>query len=87
MGDCWLIGALSMLALDDSLIYHEDLKIENLKNQEISDKTAHELIHGIYPKLFHFLSKYGIFVFKFFKNCKWLYIIIDDKIPCFSGSL
>lgn len=26
--------------------------------------------------------KYGVYVFKFFKNGKQFYVIVDDRIPC-----
>ncbi len=42
---------------------------------------------GVYPMIFHFLAKYGIYVFKFFKNFEWVYVMIDDKLPCFAGSI
>lgn len=42
---------------------------------------------GVYPPMFHFLSKYGIFIFKFYKNFEWRYVIIDDKIPCLDGKI
>ena len=38
---------------------------------------------GVYPPLFHYLRKYGMYVFRFFKECKWVYVIIDDRIPCY----
>ena len=38
---------------------------------------------GIYPPMFHYLRKYGLYVFRFFKNYGWRYTIIDDKLPCY----
>ncbi len=38
---------------------------------------------GVYPPMFHYLRKYGIYVFRFFKECAWRYVIIDDRIPCY----
>lgn len=37
---------------------------------------------GVYPPVFHFLSKYHIYVFRFFKDFAWRYVLIDDKICC-----
>lgn len=37
---------------------------------------------GVYPPVFHFLKKYKIFVFRFFKNFKWRYVMVDDRICC-----
>ena len=46
----------------------------------LDDVTVAKLISGIYPKIFHDLHKYGVYVFRFFKNFKWVYVVIDDKI-------
>lgn len=37
---------------------------------------------GIYPPIFHFLREYGIYVFRFYKDGQWLYVITDDLLPC-----
>jgi len=31
--------------------------------------------------MFHYLRKYGMYVIRFFKNYKWCYVIIDDRLP------
>ena len=36
---------------------------------------------GVYPPCFSFLRKYGIYVFRFFKEFGWKYVVIDDKLP------
>jgi hypothetical protein len=36
----------------------------------------------VYPGIFQIYRKRGIYVFKFFKDFKWLYVIIDDRVPC-----
>ena len=53
----------------------------------MKDETAFKLSSGVFPKIFHSFSKYGINVMRFFKNYKWLYVIIDDRLPCFAGNL
>jgi len=40
------------------------------------------LLKGVYPPIFHPLSRYGLYVLRFYKNCSWRYVIIDDRIPC-----
>ena len=37
--------------------------------------------NGVYPSIFHVYRIKGIYVFRFFKNFKWLYVIVDDRIP------
>lgn len=41
---------------------------------------------GLYPPMFHYLMDWGIFVFRFYKNYDWKYVIIDDTLPCFTSS-
>jgi calpain len=84
LGDCWFIGALSIIATNDEYLYN-DININEIKNKSISDELAHKLTKGVYPKIFHFLEKFGMYVFRFFKNYQWVYVIIDDRIPCYSG--
>ncbi len=40
----------------------------------------------MYPAIFHIYRKKGIYVFKFFKNFEWVYVIIDDRLPCIDNS-
>lgn len=37
---------------------------------------------GVRPPMFHFLSKYGMYVMKLYKDFKFRYVVIDDRIPC-----
>ena len=41
---------------------------------------------GIYCPMFHFLREWGIYVIRFFKNYSWRYVIIDDRLPCFTST-
>ena len=41
---------------------------------------------GVYPPMFHYLRFYGMYVFRFYKNYGWRYVIIDDKLPCYKKS-
>lgn len=36
---------------------------------------------GIYPPMFHWLRKYGIYVLRFQKDYEWKYVIVDDFFP------
>ena len=81
VGDCWLIGAISVLATNDEYI-RGNFNPTPEATLEISDEEASGMVKGIYPPIFHFLRRYGIFVFKLFKNYEWRYIVIDDKLPC-----
>lgn len=47
-----------------------------------SDAQADQMTKGTYPPLFHFLAQQGIYVMRFYKQAQWLYVIIDDRLPC-----
>lgn len=53
---------------------------------EVDEEIAEHLCEGVYPPLFHIYATKGIYVFRFFKEFKWRYVIIDDMIPCFSAT-
>ena len=83
IGDCWMIGAMSVLATDDRYI-RGDYKVDSKSlKDEVTDEEAAGMLMGVYPPLFHEYRKFGIYVLRFFKNYAWRYIIIDDKLPCF----
>lgn len=81
LGDCWLISALSIIATKDHLLRGE-YKESFLDDNIITDKELLMLSTGIYPPLFHGFRHKKIFCFKFFKENKWYWVIIDDKLPC-----
>lgn len=43
--------------------------------------NAESVLKGVYCSVFHYLSRYGMYVFRFYKNCNWKYVIIDDRLP------
>jgi len=83
IGDCWFIGALSVLATEDELIRGSFNPSDNADG-EISDLEAKGMTSGVYPPMFHYLRRYGMYVFRFYKNNGWRYVIIDDKLPCYN---
>lgn len=38
------------------------------------------------PPLFHYFTNYGMYVFKFFKKFKPVYVIVDELFPVESSS-
>lgn len=49
----------------------------------VDEEIAEKFFQGVYPPIFYYYRKKGIYVFRFFKDFKWRYVIIDDRIPCF----
>ena len=84
LGDCWFIGALSVLATRDDLLRGGIGFIEIGPDFEVTPEIAEMFSMGVYPPLFHYYRKRGVYVFRFFKEFAWRYVIIDDRIPCFS---
>ena len=79
--DCWFISALSIIATKDYLLrgeYSDDILISD----KINKINYVKLSTGVYPPLFHSFRKKGIFCFKFFKNFKWRYVLVDNRLPC-----
>jgi calpain len=81
LGDCWLIGALSVLATQPNYIKGR-FKLTT-ETKDLTDDEAEGMQEGLYCPMFHFLAKYGIYVIRFFKEYGWRYVIIDDKLPCY----
>ena len=81
LGDCWFISALSVIATKDYLLRGEfDKGI--LDDGKIDEEEIKMMSEGIYPPIFHSFSSKGIYCFRFFKNFKWRYVLIDDRLPC-----
>lgn len=86
--DCYFLAALALIAQDDKLIRGNfDPQVMLRRSQLTSsgmmkDEAIRGMISGVYCPIFHHFRKYGLFVFRFFKNYKWRYVIIDDRLPC-----
>lgn len=85
IGDCWFISALSVLAINDSYLFN-DVNVAEFKGSDFDNVATKKLVSGVYPKIFHFLAKFGLYVFRFFKDYQWIFVIIDDKLPCYAGN-
>jgi len=80
LGDCWLISAMSSLASRDNLLVGgvENMDYDNM----IVDKSiAKSCSEGVYPPIFHRYRSRGIYVVRIFKDFKWVYVVIDSRIP------
>ena len=83
LGDCWFISALSVIATKDYLLRGEFNKAI-LEDGKIDEEEIKMMSEGIYPPIFHSFSTKGIYCFRFYKNFKWRYVLIDDRLPCYS---
>lgn len=77
---------MSVLATRDDLLKGVGEKIDTT-NGVLNEETMAKFSKGVYPPLFHCYRYKGMFIFKFFKGFKWLYVIIDDRIPCIIDGL
>lgn len=81
LGDCWFIGALSVIATKEYLLkgqYSSSILEDNI----VDNEEMVMLSTGVYPPIFHAYRKKRIYCFKFYKNFRWRYVIIDDRLPC-----
>ena len=79
LGDCWFISALTLISQKDAYLRGAFIADQN-NIGEIDDMEAKQMINGVYPPMFHNLAKYGIYVMKFFKDGKYRFVVIDDRI-------
>jgi len=83
IGDCWFVGALSVLATRDELLIGAAATCGHSKTMLVDGEKANYFSMGVYPALFHEYRSKGIYVFRFFKEFKWRYVVIDERLPVY----
>ena len=77
----WFISALTILANKQHFLKGE-FRAEIFNDKNIDKKEFQMLSFGVYPPIFHYFAKKNIYCFKFYKDFRWKYVIIDDRLPC-----
>ena len=81
LGDCWFISALSVIVTRDELLVGGRRGMQYDKDMIIDKDIAASLSMGVYPPIFHRYRLRGLYVVRFFKNFRWIYVIVDDRLP------
>jgi calpain, invertebrate len=86
IGDCWFISALSVCANEDEKIVGGKKGIDPVPGMIVDNTFAQECSKGIFPPIFHKYRAKGIYCLRYFKNFDWIYVIVDERVPCKKGT-
>ena len=78
--DEWFLTALTLLTERKSITSKltQAISMQDTFTQDIWT----ELWSSIIPPMFHVYAKKGLYVFRFMKEYKYRYVIVDGKLPC-----
>ena len=75
-----------MLATRDELIRGGTDYVRPEMAKLIDNEITTLLSMGVFPPIFHKFRYQGIYCLRFFKEFKWRYVIIDDRLPVYIGN-
>ena len=78
---------MSVLATRDELIRGGTDYVRPEMKQLVDSEIATTLSMGVFPPIFHRFRHKGIYCLRFFKEFNWRYVIIDDRLPVYSGNM
>ena len=70
-----------MLVTRDELLMGGLGGIDIKPNMIVDKEMAYKCSQGVWPPIFQRFRSRGIYVFRFFKNFQWVYVIVDERIP------
>ena len=56
--------------------------MKKLGDKNLDSEEYAMLSTGVYPPIFLQFQKKNIFCFRFFKNFRWRYVLVDNRLPC-----
>lgn len=72
---------MSVMASRDEVIVGGMPGLELDPDMIVDKEIAYSLSNGVFPPIFHKFRAKGLYVIRIFKNFKWIYVIIDERIP------
>lgn len=73
---------MASIAQRDELIVGGKSGLEYDPDMIVDKEIAVCLSKGTFPPIFHKYRAKGLYVLRIFKNFNWIYVIVDERLPC-----